>query len=326
MHVKPWIEALRLRTLPVSIAGVLAGCATSMTYGSLIWQPALICLVFALLAQIVSNLANEYYDYKNGIDRKGREGFRRGVTEGDISASAMKAVMFTILAIDCALGCLLIHWGGYWLIWAGAAIAVAALAYSGGPWPLSHHGMGDLLVVVFYGIIPVGLTAYLQCEDWTGGTLASRLGEMWKMALAAGLGTGLLANNVLIVNNIRDMADDKAVGKHTTAVIFGIPTMRWVYTLFGMSGIALIWYAFHEAMASWCWIGYATAALWYTPLIAAVFKKEGKTLNTVLKITSMLLLAVVVWTWICVLLNHGNMSAEHNPNCQVMRLLNFIMP
>lgn len=321
MKLKPWIESLRLRTLPVSIAGVLAGCAIGAAYGNFSIAPALICLVFAVIAQIVSNLANEYYDFENGFDKKGRQGFRRSVTEGDISPSAMKWVMITLMALDCLLGCTLIHWGGYWLILIGVLIVLAAFAYSAGPWPFSQHGLGDELVVVFYGIIPVSMTAYLQCGDWTGGLIASVFGEMWKIAIPVGLGVGLLGDNVLTVNNIRDVEDDAAVGKHTKAVIFGVKVMRIAYIICWMVGIGLIWYAFRHAMPWWCVFGYAAIAIWYAVLSFSLYRLKGKPLNKVLKYTSVQLLTVVLWTIICVVLYHDTVVSIHNPNCLIHQFL-----
>ena len=140
---------MRLRTLPVSVAGVVAGGGCAAYYHCFRPLPFTISLLFAVMAQIASNFANEYFDFKNGLDRKGREGFRRGVTEGDISPRAMLAATFALLAFACAVGCTLIIWGGWWLIAAGAAIAVFAMAYSAGPLPLSHHGLGEVAVIIF---------------------------------------------------------------------------------------------------------------------------------------------------------------------------------
>lgn len=323
MKLKPWIEAMRLRTLPVSVAGVLAGCAVATAYGNLTWQPALICLIFALLAQIVSNLANEYYDFKNGIDKKGRQGFRRGVTEGDIKPTSMRNVMFGLMAIDCVIGCSLVYWGGWWLIAVGAVIAVAAFSYSAGPWPLSHHGLGDELVMVFYGIVPVMLTAYVQCGDWTGGILAGTLNEMWIMALIASIGVGLLAINVLTVNNIRDVRDDRAAGKYTKAVILGSTTMRVSYVACAAAGLMLMWFAFHKVLPTWGWAGYAAVAVWYVPVILALFRYDDFRLNKVLKFTSILLMVVTIWTLVCIVLNHDAVSPIHAPNCAAHLTLEF---
>lgn len=294
--MKPWIEAMRLRTLPVSTAGVLAGSAVALAYGSFKWLPALICLVFALAAQTVSNFANEYFDYKNGLDKKGRQGFRRGVTEGDIRPEAMKRAMYGLMGAACLLGLTLTYWGGLWLIWVGVLIAVFAFAYSAGPWPLSHHGLGDEAVVVFYGIVPVTLTAYVQCGGWEGGQAAETLGSMWHMALTVSIGVGLLGANVLTVNNIRDVYDDKAVGKHTKAVIFGAETMRFVYVACAYAGLALLWWGFRGAMPIWGWAGYVAIGVWYIPLIWALFSQEGFRLNKVLKLTAIMLLMATAWS------------------------------
>ncbi len=323
MKLKPWVEAFRLRTLPISVAGVLAGCAVALAYGNFLWQPALICLVFALIAQIVSNLANEYYDFKKGVDKKGRKGFRRGLTEGDISPESMKKLMFGLMAFDCLLGCTLIYWGGLWLIPIGILIVVAAFAYSAGPWPLSHHGLGDELVVIFYGIVPVTLTAYVQCGDWIGGFAASYIGPMWQTALLVSIGVGLLGDNVLTVNNIRDAKDDKKVGKSTKAVIFGTKVMKIAYIVCYLVGAGLIIYAFHAALPKWSWIGYGVVTLWYGILALALFKLDGRKLNKVLKYTSIMLLVIILWTAVCVILHHNQIIPHHNPNCLIHQLLDY---
>lgn len=296
MNAKPWIEAMRLRTLPVSAAGVLAGCGVAISYNNFKPIPALICLVFAIAAQIVSNFANEYFDFKNGLDHKGRQGFRRGVTEGDIKPEAMKRAMIALMAADCLLGLSLVYWGGFWIIAVGVVIALAAFAYSAGPWPLSHHGLGDEAVLVFYGIVPVTLTAYLQCGDWTGGSMAGVLGEMWKMAVIVSLGVGLLGANVLTVNNVRDVRDDARVGKRTKAVIFGPRAMKFSYIVCAYLGLGLIWYGMRHALNSWGWAGYVAVGIWMVPVIIALFKFSDHRLNKVLRFTAILLLVAVIWT------------------------------
>ena len=307
MKLKPWIEAMRLRTLPVSAAGVLAGWAVALCYNNFYWLPAIICLVFALIAQIVSNFANEYFDFKKGLDRKGRQGFRRGVTEGDIKPENMKWAMILLMAADCLIGSTLIYWGGMWMIPIGLLIVVAAFAYSAGPWPLSHHGLGDEAVIIFYGIVPVMFTAYLQCGDWTGGSMAGALGEMWKMALIVALGVGLLGANVLTVNNVRDFRDDAKVGKRTKAVIFGTRTMKYVYIVFTYCGLGLIWYGVREALNSWGWAGYVAIGVWFVPIIIALFRFSDYRLNKVLRYTAILLLAAVVWTIIDIIINFDSL-------------------
>ncbi|MBR3855318.1 MAG: 1,4-dihydroxy-2-naphthoate octaprenyltransferase [Bacteroidaceae bacterium] len=225
-----WVEAMRLRTLPVSIAGVLAGCGCAVWQGSFSFVPAVLCLLFALSAQIASNFANEYYDFKNGLDRKGREGFRRGVTEGDISPEAMKRATFLMLLAAALFGSLMLLYGGLWLIIVGCVILLFALAYSTGPYPLSHHGLGDVAVIIFFGVVPVTFTCYLQTGGW---------GQL-PVLLTTSLAIGLLAANVLVVNNYRDKEDDEAVGKRTTVVIFGRTIMGRAYLASGLLAMAIM--------------------------------------------------------------------------------------
>lgn len=228
--IRSWIEAMRLRTLPVSIAGVIAGTGCAVMLDSFKAVPAIACLVFAILAQIAANFGNEYYDYRNGIDKKGRAGFRRGVTEGEIDPGSMKWATFIVLALAAAVGCTMLFYGPWWLLIVGVLIMVFALAYSAGPYPLSHHGLGDLAVIIFFGIIPVTLTCFLQTGTWKG----------LNIIIPASLAVGLLAANVLIVNNYRDMEDDAAVGKRTTVVIFGRKFMSLAYLLSGVAGMVVM--------------------------------------------------------------------------------------
>ena len=134
---------MRLRTLPVSIAGVLYAGAL----GLLSWRfspvPWAMCLGFALLAQVASNFANEYYDFKAGLDKAGRVGPRRGVTEGDITPQAMKRATYVTLGLACVLGIALVAlYGEWWMYAVGVLTALGVVAYSSGPYPLSHHGWG----------------------------------------------------------------------------------------------------------------------------------------------------------------------------------------
>lgn len=282
--MKEWIEAMRLRTLPVSIAGVVAGTACAIFHHGFSVLPFLICFCFAILAQIASNFANEYYDYKNGLDRKGREGFRRGVTEGDITPDAMKRATYFTLALAACVGATLIIWGGWWLIFVGLAVAVFALAYSTGPFPLSHNGLGEVAVIIFFGFVPVIFTEYVQTKifylDYTTVFTSAAI--------------GLMAANVLIVNNYRDIDDDSQVGKRTLAVILGKNFMAKAYFFFGA------WAAIFLAMASSplpfeVSAGWLTYFAFHTMLWSYLRSHSGKDLNNVLKYTSLLLLAVSIY-------------------------------
>lgn len=290
----PWLEALRPRTLPVSAAGVLTGAGCAAYTGRFNWFPFLICLVFALLAQITSNFANEYFDYRNGLDRKGREGFRRGVTEGDISPQAMLTATLSTLSIACAIGCLLIYWGGWWMIAIGIAVAIFALAYSTGPYPLSHHGLGDIAVIIFFGIVPVCLTSYLA-----SGTTDL----MWQLTFPVSVAIGIMAANVLIINNYRDLEDDRKVGKHTTAVIFGPRVIRNIYFAGGLVAIAVI-SAVTIGRTPLIWqAGTLIYANFHYMLWTEMKTAQGAALNPLLGKTATLLCGVSVWLLLLLTLN-----------------------
>ena len=228
---------MRLRTLPVSVAGVLTACAFAVAHGDFQWIWAVVCLLFALLAQVASNFANEYFDYRSGIDSPGRIGPRRGVTEGDITPRAMLCATLLTLCAACLLGLSTIARGGWWLLPVGIAIAVGVLAYSTGPYPLSRHCLGEVAVMLFFGIIPVNLTYYLL-------TLRFHPNVMW-----ASIVIGLLGAQVILVNNTRDIADDRSVGKHTlSSAMLG---QRGSIVLYATMGIAAAIIAWSTASATW---------------------------------------------------------------------------
>ena len=249
-QLKIWIEALRLRTLPVSLSGVVIAVALAHYLGCLQWNPAVLCLLFALLAQIVSNLANEYYDYLRGADKKGRVGPRRGVTEGDIKPDTLKWVTVGTLATACAVGCGLLLYGPWWLLIAGIVIALAAFAYSAGPYPLSYHGLGEAAVFVFFGLVPVNLTYFVQS------------GTVNVFVILASVSIGLMGVNVLLVNNYRDMEDDIDAGKHTSVVIFGRKPAAAAYLINGFVAVSIL---------SPLWVRLALLSSWLCLVPAVVY-------------------------------------------------------
>ena len=276
LDMKAWIEAMRLRTLPVSLAGVVAALAYGRLYHSVNAVVFVLCLVFAVLAQIASNFGNEYYDFKRGFDKVGRDGPRRGVTEGDITPGAMKTATFMTLGLACIVGLSLVFWGGWWLIAAGILIALGVLAYSTGPFPLSHHGLGEVAVIFFFGIVPVNLTFYVMS------------GYFDTLVLLGSISIGLMGANVLLVNNIRDIDDDRAVGKHTLAVLTGKRFTSLLYLLNGWAAAYLMgsaWYIVGSFFVPGVYIVLHTL-LWYQ-----VTRRTGRALNPLLGMTACLMFA-----------------------------------
>ena len=284
-----WIEAMRLRTLPVSVAGVVLGCGLAVADGSFCPVPAALCLGFALLAQIASNFGNEYFDYRDGLDAPGRDGPRRGVTEGDISPRAMLIATFATLAAAAAIGCCLIPFAGWWLLPLGIVIALAAMAYSTGPYPLSRHCLGEVTVVAFFGVIPVCLTYFLQTRGLPGSVVA------------ASFGAGLLGANVLIINNVRDRKSDKAVGKITRAVKLGRPLTLFLYLIEGVAGSLLLLPALLDLGGLW-WLIAVGCCFDVIRLWLKILPLKGPAFNPMLGRTAMLLLtASVLFTFAAII-------------------------
>ncbi len=282
---KIWLEAVRLRTLPVSLSGVLIALGLAKWNGSFRLAPAILCLVFALMAQIVSNFGNEYFDFKSGADKKGRAGFRRGVTEGDIKPETMRRVMIALLAATCVVGLAMLAWvePGYnynnWLmlIVVGVLVAIFALAYSAGPYPLSYHALGEVTVFVFYGLVPVIFTYYVVT------------GSFNPFAIMAGIAIGFMGVNVLLVNNYRDVDDDREAGKRTSVVVFGRPAASLAYLCNGFLAIAILtvlWLRMYYTMPLWTLL----APLVYINLHFYTWmrlrRSEGSALNPLLGATA----------------------------------------
>ncbi|TAG33002.1 MAG: 1,4-dihydroxy-2-naphthoate polyprenyltransferase [Verrucomicrobia bacterium] len=204
-----WLEATRPKTLPAAIAPVLVGTALALRADTLRWPAAAACLAFALLVQIGTNFANDYYDARKGADTAERVGPRRAVASGLVPAATMRAAMVGVFAAAFLVGLTLLSYGGWPLLVVGVLSIACGVAYTGGPYPLAYHGMGDVFVFVFFGLVAVGATAFVQI-----GTLS------WA-TLIAGAGVGALATNILVANNYRDVETDAKAHKRTLLVKWG---------------------------------------------------------------------------------------------------------
>ncbi|MDR0901590.1 MAG: 1,4-dihydroxy-2-naphthoate polyprenyltransferase [Opitutaceae bacterium] len=204
-----WLQAARPRTLPAAVAPVLAGSAMAWHDGGFQAAAALACLAFALLVQIGTNFANDYYDHKKGADTAGRVGPRRAVAMGWVRPATMRAAMWLVFAAAFLAGLTLLRFGGWPLLAIGVTSILCGIAYTGGPFPLAYHGLGDVFVFIFFGLVAVGATYFVQ----TGALTAD------VMLVASAI--GLLSVNILLVNNYRDMETDAQAGKRTLIVRLG---------------------------------------------------------------------------------------------------------
>ncbi len=226
-----WFEATRPKTLPAVVAPVLLGSGLAYVEGAFRMAPALICLVFALFMQIGTNFANDYLDGIKGADTKDRIGPVRAVAAGLIQPGIMKLVAVGVLAMGFCIGLMLIPFGGWWLLGVGIASVACAWLYTGGPYPLAYNGLGDVFVVLFFGFVAVVCTYYVQA------------GSVTFDLLLLGLGCGLLVNNILLVNNYRDVDADRRAQKNTSVVRFGrCFALRFYALSAGISAAVVLWF------------------------------------------------------------------------------------
>jgi 1,4-dihydroxy-2-naphthoate octaprenyltransferase len=212
-----WVLAARPKTLPAAVAPVAVGIGLAIHDGVFRPIPALAALAVALLLQIGVNLANDYYDFHRGVDGVERMGPTRVTQSGLIAPERVRLGMVMTFGAAAAIGAYLAISGGWPVLAAGAAAILTALAYSGGPFPLASHGLGDAAVFVFFGLVAVGGTYYVQA------------GQLRWMTATCAAPPGLLITAILVVNNLRDIVTDRAAGKTTLAVLLGEAGSRAEY-------------------------------------------------------------------------------------------------
>jgi 1,4-dihydroxy-2-naphthoate octaprenyltransferase len=227
-----WLLAARPKTLPAAVAPVVVGAATALGEKVFSPLPALAALAGALLLQIGVNLANDYFDFRRGIDSHERKGPVRVTQAGLIAPEQVRLGMIATFAAAALVGVYLVVRGGAPILAVGVASILSALAYSGGPWPLASLGVADLFVFVFFGPVAVCGTYFVQAGAVSG------------TAAAASVAPGLLITAILVVNNLRDIATDAKAGKRTLAVRLGVRGSIAEYLLLfaGAHGIPVLMY------------------------------------------------------------------------------------
>jgi 1,4-dihydroxy-2-naphthoate octaprenyltransferase len=204
-----WVMGARPRTLPAAISPVIVGIALAMADGRFSFWPALAALADALLIQIGTNLANDYFDHLRGIDTPDRKGPPRVAASGLIPLASLRAGIIVVFGLTALIGLYLVLRGGWPVLAIGLASILAALAYSGGPFPFGSYGLGDLFVFIFFGLVAVSGTYYVQAL------------QFYPLVLLVAVPLGALITDILVVNNYRDIETDARVGKRTLAVILG---------------------------------------------------------------------------------------------------------
>ncbi|UVE49698.1 1,4-dihydroxy-2-naphthoate polyprenyltransferase [Haloferax larsenii] len=252
-RTKAWVMASRPQTLPAAAAPVLVGTALAVHDGLFAPLPALAALVGALLIQIGTNFANDYYDAIQGADTEAREGFTRVTAGGLIPPAEVKRAMYLTFAAAILLGTYLVYVGGVPILVIGLLSVASGIAYTGGPYPLGYHGLGDLFVFVFFGLVAVVGTYYVQAASILAAPLSMGIPAetVTLVAILASLPIAAISTNILVVNNIRDKEEDATTGKRTLAVRFGYGFARAEYVVMLVVAYAVPLYLWTRSGFEW---------------------------------------------------------------------------
>jgi 1,4-dihydroxy-2-naphthoate octaprenyltransferase len=277
-----WLAGARPRTLPAAVAPVLAGTAVAAFADAGVWWKALLALVVSLALQVAVNYANDYSDGIRGTDDD-RVGPMRLVGSGAAEPGAVKRAAFAAFGVAAVAGLVLAATTAWWLVALGLVCMLAAWFYTGGSKPYGYLGLGEVMVFVFFGLVAVIGTTYVQTESWE-----------WP-ALYAGVGIGALACAILVANNLRDIPTDTESGKRTLAVRLGDERTRGLFGLLVLAAAAAV-VALAAATSWWALAGLGFLLIAAPATRAVLTGATGPQLIPVLQRTGMaeLLWAVLV--------------------------------
>ena len=285
-----WLLAIRPRTLPAAAAGVIMGSALAWRDGLFRLDAALACLLAAVLLQIGSNLANDVFDFERGTDTPERLGPVRVTQAGLLTPSQVKIGIAVVFALAALLGLYLAWLGGWPILLIGLAAVLSAIAYTGGPFPLGYYGLGDLFVFIFFGLASVAGTYYVQAGFVSPAA--------WWMAIPP----GLIITAILVVNNLRDLENDRKAGKRTLAVILGVQATRGQYLICMVAAYLVVALAALIGVIPW-----ASLLAWLSAPLAIratrlVLTQRGRPLNAALAGTGQtaLLFSILFWVGLAI--------------------------
>ena len=277
--LKTWIQSARPKTLPAAVGPVLIGSAMAFSDGPLNIGVLLATLLAAVLIQIGTNFANDYYDFVKGADTTDRVGPVRATQAGLVKPAQMKKAFIITFGLAVLLGAYLVWRGGLPILIIGVASVVCAVLYTAGPFPLAYVGLGEVFVVVFFGPVATGGTYYLQTLSINADIII------------AGLAPGLLSTAILAVNNFRDIKTDKIAGKKTLAVRFGYNFGVAEYiSCIVVACLVPLYLSISSRSHYFCNLSLLTLVIAVGPIKTILSKPDPETLNNVLAQTGKLLL------------------------------------
>lgn len=275
--VRTWLLAIRPRTLPAAVAPVLVGTGIAVAHERAVLGPALAALTGALLIQIATNLANDYFDFVRGADTDERLGPTRVTQAGLLPPRTVLAATLVTMGLAVAVGAYLVWVGGLPILVIGVLALICVVAYTGGPFPLAYHGLGDVFVFVFFGLVAVAGTYWVQALSFE-----------WEL-LTAGAAVGALITAILVVNNLRDRRGDAKVGKRTLAVRLGVGGSRAQYLgLLAVGAIAPVAGVMVHSWSGWTLLALGSFYLAVRPVERVMTFGDPRELNPALGETARL--------------------------------------
>jgi 1,4-dihydroxy-2-naphthoate octaprenyltransferase len=278
-----WVLAARPPTLTAAATPVVVGTAVALHAGEAQAAPAAAAMLGALALQVGANLANDVSDFRRGADTAERIGPPRVTQLGILSERQVIGGLVVAFSVATLAGLYLIAVAGWPVLAAGVASMLAALAYTGGPWPFGYHGLGDVFVFIFFGLVAVAGTYYVQA------------GEVTAAAVAASIPVGCTVTAILMVNNIRDIVTDEAAGKRTLAVMMGRqPARRLFVATVAVAYVSAAALAPIEGFGAWTLLAWLSLPFAVSPVRAVMTSTDGPTLNAALRATARLHLVLGV--------------------------------
>jgi len=285
-HTLLWLRIVRPQTLPASVCPVVVGLLVVSRESGLpnVWAGA-VTILCALTLQILSNLINDLYDYRRGSDKAGRKGFKRALAEGEVSEKQMLTACLIALGVAVLSGLYLVWIGGWPILAIGVSALVFAWLYTATDHSLSYLGIADIFVYLYYGLLATEGTIWLQCPNVDAWPLL-RIGA-W-----GGSVCGLISMMVLMINNLRDMEDDRRAGKRTLPVRWGKTAAEVLMLLVCIAVPVAAWMAYGNGLI--CCVGLTAVALWI-----AVLRAQGAQYNRCLMAAGIINILYVVLVALC---------------------------
>jgi len=272
--IQSWILASRPKTLPAAVVPVLVGSSLAYNQGKFYPLYSFVALICSLLIQIGTNFTNDLYDHLKGADTEKRKGPIRVLAAGLISVREMKIAITLVFSLTFLLGLYLVYVTDWNIFIIGVFSIIAGLAYTAGPYPLAYHGLGDLFVFLFFGIVGTMGTYYLHHQEFT------------VLSFLVSLPVGALITNILIVNNYRDIDEDKQAGKNTLAVKLGKEFSRYEFIFFLLTAffvpfVLYFKFNFNETI----FLPYLSLPVAII-LVKMIFNFQGQQLNKTLEVSA----------------------------------------